>query len=507
MRIAVLDLATRQQTANLDQFVDHGFVRIALAALAVQDVFPPKEGQIRTERPVVHHVIGDDFFQHAKVAIKVVFLHPVGWRAMHEPGPFGVGDEIGGAEITDVIPFAIGALGPGQWVLQRNLGQIVLGHIAQSAIHAFFQTGAPQYIRRAIIRQDIAIPDRDPAFLGSPGDLIQPVSDAFAVNHRLVGRHGPRGRGPDHHLRGIQRRIARAHDLELHPNGKALLVVVLNLRLGQRGLFNGRPHNGLRPLIERPVHQEFHEFLGDDPFGVEIHRQIGVFPIAGDPQTFEFFALDIDPAFGKGPAFLTEIDDRHVVLVLALFAVLLFDLPFDRQPVTIPTGDIARVMAHHLVRAHNHVFQDFVQRMTDVQMPVGIGWAVMQHKGRAALLFAQAVIDADLFPLGQPVGLALGQSGSHREIGLGKVQRLFVVGSLGAHFGRSVCQIYGKGDKSARASIRLDPAARLSERRADNSNDDRKASHLGPPYRSSPPQGKAAKHVARSLPVLLGEKT
>ena len=279
--------------------------------------------------------------------------------------------------------------------------------------------------------------------------------------------------------------------------------MVLNLRLGQRGLFNGRPHHGFRALIKRPVHQEFHEFFGDDAFGVEIHRQIGVFPIAGDPQTFEFFALDIDPAFGKRPAFLTEIDDRHVVLVLALFAVLLFDLPFDRQPVTIPTGDIARVMAHHLVRAHNHVFQDFVQRMTDVQMPVGIGWAVMQHKGRAALLFTQAVIDADLFPLGQPVGLALGQSGPHREIGLGKVQRLFVVGSLGAHFGRSVCQIFGKGVRSARASIRLDPAARLSERRADNSNDDRKASHLGPPYRSSPPQGKAAKHVARSLPVLL----
>ena len=98
-------------------------------------------------------------------------------------------------------------------------------------------------------------------------------------------------------------------------------------------------------MVEGTCHEEFHEFFGNHTFSVEIHRQIGIFPFAVDPQTLEFLALNIDPAFGKLAAFLTEIDDVNFVLVFAFGAILFFDLPFDWQTVTIPTGDIARVAA------------------------------------------------------------------------------------------------------------------------------------------------------------------
>ncbi len=166
---------------------------------------------------------------------------------------------------------------------------------------------------------------------------------------------------------------------------------------------------------------------------MEIHGQIGVFPIAGDAQTLEFLALHVDPTAGELATFGAEFIDRHLILVAALLAVLLFDLPFDRQAVAVPARDVARVIAHHLMAAHNHVLDRLVQRVTDVQMPVGIGRAVMQREGLTPLFLAQAVIDADLLPPLQPAGLALGQSGAHGEIGLGQVQRGFVVGGLGAH--------------------------------------------------------------------------
>ncbi len=128
----------------------------------------------------------------------------------------------------------------------------------------------------------------------------------------------------------------------------AFVVVVFDFGFGQGGFFDGGPHHRFGALIERAVHQEFHEFLGDDTFGVEIHCQVWVGPIAGDAKAFEFFALDVDPAFGKASAFLAEVDDGNLVLVLALGAVFFLDLPFDGKAVAIPAGHIACVKAHHL---------------------------------------------------------------------------------------------------------------------------------------------------------------
>ena len=112
MRVRVLDLATGHQATDFDQFVDHSFVRVAFAAFAVEDVFATKERQIRAETTVVHHVIGDDLLKHSQIAIQFEFFHTVAWRTVHEARAFFVSDKVSGAEIADVIPFAVGTLGP-----------------------------------------------------------------------------------------------------------------------------------------------------------------------------------------------------------------------------------------------------------------------------------------------------------------------------------------------------------------------------------------------------------
>ena len=144
--------------------------------------------------------------------------------------------------------------------------------------------------------------------------------------------------------------------------------------------------------------------------------------------------MNVDPTFGKFPAFLTKINDIHFVFVFAFFAVLLFDFPLNRQAVTIPTWDIAGVFAHHLLTAHDHILEDFVQRMTNMQMSIRIRRAIMQGKGRTARrLGAQLIVNANLGPLFEPLRLALGQAGTHWEIRFRQVQRLFILGCLGGH--------------------------------------------------------------------------
>ena len=186
-------------------------------------------------------------------------------------------------------------------------------------------------------------------------------------------------------------------------------------------------------MIQGAIHQEFLKFRRDHPFRMKIHRQIRIFPFAGDAQSLEFIALDIDPTGGKFAAFLTKFDHRNRVFIAAFFAVFLFYFPLNRQPVTIPTWDIARISAHHLLRAHHHIFEDLIERMTNVQVAIGIGRPVMQGKALTPCFLAQSVIDADLFPTGQPFRFAFWQAGTHGEICLRQIESVFVVRCLLGH--------------------------------------------------------------------------
>ena len=271
----------------------------------------------------------------------------------------------------------------------------------------------------------------------------------------------------------------------------ARVVVILHLRLGQRGFLDRRPHDGLGALIQAAVHQELHELVSDHRLGMIVHCEIRLFPLAGDAQALELITLHVDPAFGEFAAFLTEGHHIDVVLVQTLGAVLLFDLPFDRQAVAIPPRHIARITAHHLLTAHHHILKDFVQRVADVQMAVGIGRAIMQRKVLASGLFAQPVIDADLFPTGQPTRLTLRQAPAHGKLGLRQKHSVTVVNvkvwRVGAHRMRS----FGNGDcgRSLEAANAPCHPGALSGRRAANSVKDRKGCVHGLPYRQACAQG------------------
>ncbi len=101
----------------------------------------------------------------------------------------------------------------------------------------------------------------------------------------------------------------------------------------------------------------------------------------------------------------------------------------------IPTGDITRIFAHHLLAAYHHILQNFVQRMTNMQMSVSIGGPVMQGEIFASCFFPQAIINTYTFPARQPVRFAFRQPCPHRKCGFWQVQCVFVFGDLVRHLG------------------------------------------------------------------------
>ena len=143
------------------------------------------------------------------------------------------------------------------------------------------------------------------------------------------------------------------------------MVLVFDFCLGERRLFDDAPHHRLRAAIEQPARDEFEDLTRDLRLGGIAHRRVGMIPVADDAKPLEFLALHGEPVFGIGAAFPAERDDglriREVRLQLALATVELFlDLPFDREPMTVPSRNVVGLPAGHLMRSNDYVLQRLV---------------------------------------------------------------------------------------------------------------------------------------------------
>ncbi len=116
-----------------------------------------------------------------------------------------------------------------------------------------------------------------------------------------------------------------------------------------------------------------------------------------------------------------------------------FDGVFNGQAVAVPAGGVQRIKALQLAAFDDHVLQDFVHRVADVDLAVGIRRAVVQDEfGRSLAGSPQLLVDALLVPVLGPLRLALGQVAAHGKGRIGHVQR----GAVGA-FGGSCLAFFG----------------------------------------------------------------
>ena len=223
---------------------------------------------------------------------------------------------------------------------------------------------------------------------------------------------------------------------KLDPDGIAFHVVIFDFGFRQRRTLHHAPHDGLGATVQLAGHGEFHQFPGNGRLGIIGHGGIGIVPVPGDAEPLELPALHVQPVLGKGAAFLAELVDGHLVLVPALCAVLLLDLPFDGQAVAVPARHINGIISQHLHGSGDQILEYLVQGVADVNIAVGVRGTIMQDIFFPPFgQFAQPHEHAHVFPLFQPAGLAFGQSGPHGKVGFWQKQGTGVIACPGVGIG------------------------------------------------------------------------
>ena len=265
--------------------------------------------------------------------------------------------------------------------------------------------------------------------VGNLGHFVDRVIDVFAVGDGAVSRDGPGRRRPDHRRGAGKHVMAGTDHREAHMDGGRLVVEILDLGLGERGLLDHRPEHRLGAEIEPAIHQELAELADDLRLGLEGHGGVGVLPVAENAEALELLALHLDPVRGEIAAFAAELDQRHPVLVAALGPVFLLDRPFDGQPVAVPSGHVVGVAPEHLLRAVDDVLEDLVEGVPDMEMAVRVRRPVVEDELFAAPGgFAQPPEEIVALPAFEERGLALRQSRAHPEFGLGQKDGRAVIG-------------------------------------------------------------------------------
>jgi len=97
-------------------------------------------------------------------------------------------------------------------------------------------------------------------------------------------------------------------DRERHPHGVRTLVLVLDLRLGERGLARDGPVDGLLRTVDEALLHETGEALEDLGFVGRIHRAILRRPVGEDAQALELSALLLDVTGGEFGAGLADAE-------------------------------------------------------------------------------------------------------------------------------------------------------------------------------------------------------
>ena len=223
------------------------------------------------------------------------------------------------------------------------------------------------------------------------------------------------------------------------------VILVFDLGFGERRLLDDAPHHRLGAAVKQAVGDEFEDLAGDLRLRGIAHRQVGVIPVADHAKALELLTLHVDPMIGIRPAFAAKGDDcgriGEVGLRLALLAVkFLLDLPFDRQAVAVPTRNVVRILAGHLVRADDHVLEDLVERGADVDIAVGVGRPVVQDELRPPFAArAELSVEVVARPASQNLGLLLRQARPHREIRLRQIERLRIVEAFVGRVGHEDC--------------------------------------------------------------------
>ncbi|CCJ96703.1 alpha-L-glutamate ligases, RimK family [Cronobacter malonaticus 507] len=252
-------------------------------------------------------------------------------------------------------------------------------------------------------------------------NLYQHIVNLGVQRDSAVRRKRPRGGGPDNQryravdvlrakFRHDRRRVYRVKG---HVNRRRRFVVILHFRLGQRGAAVDAPVHRLGAFVQVAVADDFTERADDVGFGFEIHGQVRVRPVAEHAQTDKVFTLAVNLGRRVFTAFGAEFGRGEF---LTRLAKLLLHFQFDRQTVAVPARHVRRVITGKPFGLHDNVFQNLVNRVTNMNAAIRIRRAVMQNEGFFAFFgCTDDAVEVIIGPTRQHSRFAFGEIAAHRE--------------------------------------------------------------------------------------------
>ena len=417
VRIAVRDLLLEDQGATLAQELDD--VRVGLIGVHTAEGATGTKLLAGVELAVVidrHADVGNALLEAGKVVVDAVAGRVV--------------DDTGTVIDTDVIGQQRHALNT---VKDRLLVVDVVEGLGGNHIGLTVDHNRGVLPTKLLAALGSQVLEHD---LGTTLVLNGDIGGAGLKGNGLVGGDGPRrGRPNDKVNRAVEVLEAGGlgGHLKAHEDGRARLIGVLDLSLGQRGVAVLAPVNRLVAAINHALIEHGLEDLDVGGVMLVIERQIGVVPIAEHAQATEAGLLQLDVLDSELVAKLADLSRGGLVELLG--AELLLDLMLDRLAMAVPTGDIGNLIALHHPVTVDYVLGDLVHGVADVDRAVGVRRAVVQHELLVTLVLLQnLLVDLVVLPVLESLGLGLGKTGTHGKTGLGQIHRLLVLVCHGTPF-------------------------------------------------------------------------
>ena len=143
-----------------------------------------------------------------------------------------------------------------------------------------------------------------------------------------------------------------------------------------------------RTAVCTPVHRfgsfmqmtcfnDFAQGTNDVRFKTKIHSEIRIIPFAKYTKTFKIFSLTIHLLVR---IFTTGITKNFGINFHASLTYLLLNVQLNRKTMTIPTRHIRRIKTTKRFGFNNDVFEHFINRVTDVNIAIGIRRPIVQNK-------------------------------------------------------------------------------------------------------------------------------
>ena len=162
--------------------------------------------------------------------------------------------------------------------------------------------------------------------------------------------------------------------MEFDINRGARLILILNFRFGQCRFVVRAPVNRLHALVDIATLSHLTENLDLSGLIIVRQREVRAIPVADDTKTLKLRTLGINMIVRKLLALGAELCGRNLITI---HTVGFNRLPLDRQTMGIPARDIRCLISHHIARAHDKIFEDFIERMAHMQVAVCIRRAVV----------------------------------------------------------------------------------------------------------------------------------